>query len=212
MSMNDTSQSNEGTNDAPSADGNIVDDLSLVRAAQNGDLKAFDTLVTAHRGKIYAMIYNMLHNQADALDLTQEAFIKAWKALPKFEARSKFSTWLYRISHNVVYDHMRKKKITSAGEFNDEILTDGSIEPSARTTPREAIAPDKKMENSELAKVIKHAMEKLSPEHREAIILREIDGYDYKEIAELTESSLGTVMSRLYYARKKLQSLLQNER
>jgi len=86
--MNDTSQSNEGTNDAPSADGNVVDDLSLVRAAQNGDLKAFDTLVTAHRGKIYAMIYNMLHNQADALDLTQEAFIKAWKALPKFEARS----------------------------------------------------------------------------------------------------------------------------
>ncbi len=211
--MDDASQPPEDKSDTSSStDGAAKYEENLVKAAQNGDLNAFDELVTLHRGKIYAMIYNMIHNQADAWDLTQDAFIKAWRALPKFQARSKFSTWLYRISHNVVYDHMRKRKITSAGEFNDEILTDSSIEPSARTTPRESTAPDKKMENSELAQKIKSAMQKLSLEHRQVIILREIDGYDYKEIAEMTDSTLGTVMSRLFYARKKLQSLLKNER
>jgi len=211
MSIDDASQPPEDKSDT-STDEAAKYEENLVKAAQNGDLNAFDELVKLHRGKIYAMIYNMIHNQADAWDLTQDAFIKAWRALPKFQARSKFSTWLYRISHNVVYDHMRKRKITSAGEFNDEILTDSSIEPSARTTPRESTAPDKKMENNELAQKIKSAMQKLSLEHRQVIILREIDGYDYKEIAEMTDSTLGTVMSRLFYARKKLQSLLKNER
>lgn len=184
----------------------------LVKSAKNGDLEAFNELVTIHRGKIYAMIQNMIHNQADSWDLTQEVFVKAWRALPKFEARAKFSTWLYRISHNVVYDWMRKKKINSAGEFDDAILTDSSIEPSARTTPRESIRPDQAMQNSELAKRINDAMSKISPEHRQVITLREIEGYDYKEIAEIMDTTLGTVMSRLFYARKKLQTLLKNER
>jgi len=187
-------------------------DQILVKAAQNGDLEAFNQLVEKHRGKIYAMIQNMLHNQADAWDLTQDAFIKAWRALPKFEARAKFSTWLYRIAHNVVYDWMRKKKISSAGEFDDGILADSSIEPSARTTPREAIAPDHALQNSELGKKIASAMATLSSEHREVIMLREVEGYDYKEIAEIMETSLGTVMSRLFYARKKLQTILKHEK
>ena len=188
------------------------EEVILVKTAQNGDMEAYDKLVEIHRGKIFAMIQNMLYNQADAWDLTQEVFIKAWKALPKFESRAKFSTWLYRIAHNAVYDWMRKKKISSAGEFDDAILTDATVEPSARTTPRESVSPDKAMENSELALKIKDAMAKISPEHRQVITLREIEGYDYKEIAEIMESSLGTVMSRLFYARKKLQTLLQNER
>lgn len=188
------------------------DEIVLVKSAQNGDLDAFNSLISLHRGKIFAMIQNMLHNQADAWDLTQEVFIKAWRALPKFEARAKFSTWLYRIAHNVVYDWMRKKKITSAGEFDDAILTDASIEPSARTTPRASVAPDTALVNSELAVKINAAMEKISPEHRQVITLREIEGYDYKEIADIMESSIGTVMSRLFYARKKLQTLLKNER
>jgi len=214
MSNQDASQNyteaGESSSDSPEVD--AIDEVSLVKAAQKGELKAYDELVTIHRGKIYSMIYNMLNNQADAWDLTQEAFIKAWKALPKFEARSKFSTWLYRIAHNVVYDHMRKKKISSAGEFNDEVMADATIEPTARTTPRESISPDKQLQNSELGIKIKDAMEKLSIEHRQVIILREVEGYDYKEIAEMTDSSLGTVMSRLFYARKKLQSLLKDER
>lgn len=204
---------------SPSANSTLTDTeisesevMVLVHSAKTGDIKAFDKLVQLHRGKIFAMIQNMLHNQADAWDLTQEVFIKAWKALPKFEARSKFSTWIYRIAHNTVYDWMRKKKIQSAGEFDEKILSDATIEPSARTTPRESIAPDKAIQNQELATKIKDAMSKISPEHRQIIILREVEGYDYKEIADIIDSSVGTVMSRLFYARKKLQALLKNER
>jgi len=184
------------------------DDKVLVTAAQAGDYSAFDKLVTEHRGKIYAMIYNMVKNDADAWDLTQDSFIKAWKALPKFENRSKFSTWLYRISHNVVYDWKRKKKIQSEGELDDSIFSADRIDPSAHTAPSQPKAPDKQMEHGELRQRIKLALEKLSDVHRSVIIYREVQGMDYKEIAEIMECSTGTVMSRLFNARKKLQQLL----
>ena len=98
------------------------EDFRLVARAQQGDLSSYDALVTRHRGRIFAMIRNMIHQEADAWDLSQEVFIKAWKALPRFEAKARFSTWLYRIAHNVVYDWTRKRKIESAGELNDEIF------------------------------------------------------------------------------------------
>ena len=94
-----------------------VPDRKLIEACKNGDTQAFEVLVTRHRGKVYAMIQNMIKNEADAWDLSQEVFLKVWKALPKFEARAKFSTWLYRITHNVVYDWLRKRKIESNGEL-----------------------------------------------------------------------------------------------
>ena len=115
------------------------DDAVLVSRAQSGDYKAFDELVTRHRGKVYAMIMNMVKNDADAWDLAQDAFIKAWKALPKFENRSKFSTWLFRISHNVVYDKMRKKKIQSEGELDDQLLDANRIDMTAATAPASPI-------------------------------------------------------------------------
>ena len=187
------------------------DDAVLVSRAQSGDYKAFDELVTRHRGKVYAMIMNMVKNDADAWDLAQDAFIKAWKALPKFENRSKFSTWLFRISHNVVYDKMRKKKIQSEGELDDQLLDANRIDMTAATAPRIIQRPDQAMVGNELKERISDALNKLSPEHRETVILREVQGMDYKEIAEIMDSSIGTVMSRLFYARKKLQSLLSNE-
>lgn len=188
-----------------------VDDAVLVAQAQAGDYKAFDQLVTRHRGKVYAMIMNMVKNDADAWDLAQDAFIKAWKALPKFENRSKFSTWLFRISHNVVYDKMRKKKIRSEGELDDQLLDMNRIDMSAATAPRLEKRPDEALAGKELQERINEALSKISPEHSETIILREVQGMDYKEIAEVMGCTLGTVMSRLFYARKKLQSLLSNE-
>jgi RNA polymerase sigma-70 factor (ECF subfamily) len=193
-------------------DGSIeaeVDDTDLVKQAQAGDYTAFDALVTKHRGKVYAMIMNMVKNDADAWDLAQDSFIKAWKALPKFENRSKFSTWLFRISHNVVYDWMRKKKIRSEGEFDDELLVTNRIDMTAATAPRQSPRPDEALVGSELKREIESALNKLSPEHKETIVLREVQGMDYKEIAEIMACSLGTVMSRLFYARKKLQTLLK---
>lgn len=197
----ESSQSKERENSAN-------EDAEWVKKAQQGDTRAFDRLVTKHRGKIYAMILNMVKNDADAWDLSQEAFIKAWKALPKFEARARFSTWLFRISHNVVYDWLRKRRIESEGELDDEIFDAGRIDPGAVTTPQHDKRPDEALEQNELQQQIKEAIGKLSEEHREVILLREVQGLDYKEIAEITENSLGTVMSRLHYARKKLQTYL----
>lgn len=154
------------------------------------------------------MILNMVRNDADAWDLSQEAFIKAWKALPGFEERSRFSTWLFRISHNVVYDWLRKRRIQGEGELNDEVLDARRIDPGAATAPRQDKRPDDALEQSELRQQINEAIGKLSAEHREVILLREVQGLDYKEIAEATDNSIGTVMSRLHYARKKLQAYL----
>ena len=213
--------SNDGRNDVSQASKtpekqaqtnptDTADDIELVKKAQTGDTRAFDQLVSKHRGKIYAMIVNMLKNDADAWDLAQEAFVKAWRALPKFEGKASFSTWLFRISHNVVYDWIRKRKIEGDGELNDELFDASKIEPSAYTTPHHAPRPDQAMERDELRAQLEDAIAKLSDEHREVILLREVQGLDYKEIADISNNSLGTVMSRLYYARKKLQALLTN--
>ena len=187
------------------------EDFRLVALAQQGDMKSYDALVTRHRGKIYAMIRNMIHQEADAWDLSQEVFIKAWHALPRFEAKARFSTWIYRIAHNTVYDWARKRKIESAGELNDEIFERERIDSSSSTTPSGGESPDDSLSSSELRVKIEIALGKLSPEHREVVVLKDVQGLSYKEIAEVMSSTLGTVMSRLYYARQKLQALLKDE-
>jgi RNA polymerase sigma-70 factor (ECF subfamily) len=193
------------------AQDNPDDDLRLVVRAQGGDMRSFDTLVTRHRGRIFAMIRNMIHQEADAWDLAQEVFIKAWLALPRFEAKARFSTWLYRIAHNVVYDWTRKRKFDSVGEFNDEILARHQIDPAAMHAASAGESPDEAMAHAELRVKIEAALAKLSPEHREAVLLKDVQGLAYKEIAEVMGTSIGTVMSRLFYARQKLQSMLHHE-
>ena len=183
-------------------------DAQLIERCQSGDYTAFDELITLYRGKIYAMIFNMIRNDADAWDLSQDVFIKAWKALSKFEGRSAFYTWLYRIAHNVTYDWIRKKKIEGTGEFNDEILNEA--DPGALTAPKAYDSPDQNIQRTELRDKIKMAINSLSDDHREVILLKEVEGLSYQEIAESIGSSIGTVMSRLYYARKKLQVTLKD--
>jgi RNA polymerase sigma-70 factor (ECF subfamily) len=200
-----------GSVHADSSLDNPDDDFRLVARAQNGDLKSYDALVTRHRGRIFTMIRNMIYHEADAWDLSQEVFIKAWHALPRFEAKARFSTWLYRIAHNVVYDWTRKRKLESAGELNDVTFERERIDASSCTTPAGGEAPDVVMKQSELRARIETALNKLSPEHREVVLLKDVQGLSYKEIAEIMASSLGTVMSRLYYARQKLQVLLKDE-
>lgn len=190
------------------ADAKEPPDDVLVRQCQDGDLAAFEELVTRYRGKVYAMILNMVKNEADAWDLSQEAFIKAWKAIPRFEARSSFYTWLYRITHNVTYDWLRKQRIRAEGEFDETIQT--FMDPDARTAPKAQPSPDEKLSHTEIRERIEDALQQLSPEHRAVILLKEVDGHQYNEIAEIVGCSIGTVMSRLFYARKKLQSLLKD--
>ncbi len=190
---------------------NPLADEILVERAQAGEAGAFDELVRRHRSRVFAMIRNMIHREADAWDLAQDAFIKAWQALPRFEAKAQFSTWLYRIVHNVVYDWTRKRRPESAGEMNEELLQRERIDPASRTTPAEALRPDVALSNDELRAKIEAALGTLSPEHREVVVLKDVHGLAYKEIAEAVGCSIGTVMSRLHYARKKLQSLLKDE-
>lgn len=192
-------------------DGDEPDDEALVVRAKAGDMNAFDELVTRHRGRIFAMIRQMVKNEADAWDLAQEAFIKAWKALPRFEVKAKFSTWLYRIAHNTVYDWMRRTRPEAGGELNDEVFGEDRIEPGSLTTPSVERRPDESLQGDELREKIEAALDKLSPEHREAVMLKDVQGLAYKEIAEVMGCSLGTVMSRLHYARQKLQTLLKDE-
>lgn len=163
-------------------------------------------LVTRYRGKVYGLVFNMVRNEADAWDLAQDAFLKAWKALPRFEGQSAFFTWIYRIAHNTALDWLRAKKIESAGEFDESFEND--IAAGSATTPHGEGRPDDRLAHAELGARIQEALAQLSPEHRSVILLREVEGRSYEEIAEMAGCTLGTVMSRLFYARKKLQSLL----
>jgi RNA polymerase sigma-70 factor (ECF subfamily) len=185
-----------------------LEDLELVGRCQKGDTQAFNELVTRHRGKIYIMIYHMVHNEQDAWDLAQEGFFKAWKSLGQFRGQSSFYTWLYRISMNLSLDWLRKRQIQGGVEFNDGLEL--NIEPGAATAPCSTVAPREKMERDEVRVRINEAIERLSPEHRAAILMREVEGMPYEEIAAAQKCSLGTVMSRLFYARKKLQTMLKD--
>lgn len=185
------------------------DDLELVARSQAGDTSAFNELVTRYRNRAYAMIYNMVRNEQDAWDLAQDGFLKAWKSISRFRGQSSFYTWLYRILMNVTIDAMRRKQIEGGTEFDDQVGLQ-NIAPGAATAPKSEMEPADRMSDKEIRMRIDEAIEKLSPEHRTAIVMREIDGLEYTEIAEQMGCSLGTVMSRLFYARKKLQALLKD--
>jgi RNA polymerase sigma-70 factor (ECF subfamily) len=187
-----------------------VADPVLVKRCQAGDSEAFDELVTRYRTRIFAMIYNMVHNEQDAWDLAQDSFVKAWKSIKRFHGRSSFYTWIYRIVMNVTIDWLRKKQIKGAGlEFDDAIQLK-EVNPASKTLPKADPLPYERMERTEIRARIDNAIEQLSPEHRAVILMKETEGMQYHEIAESLGCSIGTVMSRLFYARKKLQTLLKD--
>ncbi|HXA08478.1 MAG TPA: sigma-70 family RNA polymerase sigma factor [Chthoniobacterales bacterium] len=187
-----------------------VPELDLVKQAQAGDTEAFDQLVSRFRNRVFGMIYNMVHNEQDAWDLAQDSFLKAWKSIARFRGQSSFYTWIYRIVMNVTIDWLRKKQVQGAGaEFDDAIqLTE--IDPASRTVPHAGALPHERMEQKEIRVRIDAAIAQLSPEHRAVILMKEIEDMQYHEIAESLGCSIGTVMSRLFYARKKLQNLLRD--
>jgi RNA polymerase sigma-70 factor (ECF subfamily) len=187
-----------------------IPELDLVRQAQTGDTTAFDQLVRRYRTRIFGMIYNMVHNEQDAWDLAQDSFVKAWKSIGRFRGQSSFYTWIYRIVTNVTIDWLRKKQVKGGGAEFDEAVQLNEIEPGSRTVPRAEAAPHEQMEQAEIRGRIDAAIAELSPEHRAVILLKEIEGMQYHEIAESLGCSIGTVMSRLFYARKKLQNLLRD--
>jgi RNA polymerase sigma-70 factor, ECF subfamily len=187
-----------------------VSDLDLVKRCQGGETEAFDELVTRYRTRIFGMIYNMVHSEQDAWDLAQDSFVKAWKSIGRFRAQSSFYTWIYRIVMNVTIDWLRKKQVKGVGAEFDDSIQMKEIDPAARTLPKPDALPYEGMQRSEVRAQIDQAIAQLSPEHRAVILMKEIEDMQYHEIAESLGCSIGTVMSRLFYARKKLQNLLKD--
>jgi RNA polymerase sigma-70 factor, ECF subfamily len=184
-------------------------DIDLVKRCQAGDASAYNDLITRYRNRAYNMIYGMVQNEQDAWDLTQEGFLKAWRSIRGFKGKSSFYTWLYRIMTNVTIDSLRRKGIDGEMEFDDRIAP-ANVEPGSRTTPSSVPLPYRTIEQREIRQRIDDAIAKLSPEHRSVIVMKEIEDLQYSEIAEILNCSIGTVMSRLFYARKKMQSLLRD--
>jgi RNA polymerase sigma-70 factor (ECF subfamily) len=187
-----------------------VPELDLVRQAQEGDPEAFDQLVSRFRTRVFGMIYNMVHNEQDAWDLAQDSFVKAWKSIARFRGQSSFYTWIYRIVMNVTIDWLRKKQVKGGGAEFDDTIQLKEIDPASRTVPHADALPHERMVHQEIRVRIDAAIAQLSPEHRAVILMKEIEDMQYHEIAESLGCSIGTVMSRLFYARKKLQNLLRD--
>lgn len=182
----------------------------LVEKAKAGDSEAFDQLVARYRNRVFGMIYNMVHNEQDAWDLAQDSFLKAWKSIGRFRGQSSFYTWIYRIVMNVTIDWLRKKQVKGTGaEFDDQIALK-EIDPASRTVPKAGALPHERMQHAEIRGRIEEAIAQLSPEHRAVILMKEMEDMQYHEMAESLGCSIGTVMSRLFYARKKLQNLLRD--
>jgi RNA polymerase sigma-70 factor (ECF subfamily) len=172
------------------------EDLELVHRSQAGDTEAFGELVTKYRAKIYAMLYGMVRNENDAWDIAQEGFLQAWRSIHKFEGRSSFYTWLYRLTVNLAIDSLRRKGCRVEVELDDAI-------------PCSLPNPCTNYRRTEISEHISAALAQLSPEHRAVIVLKEIEDLQYQEIADILNISIGTVMSRLFYGRRKLQSILR---
>ena len=183
----------------------VADDKALVAAAQKGDMVAFEELVARHRDKIYARAFSMMRNEDEAVDLSQEAWVKGWQRLKQFQGESSFVTWMTRIVINLCLDQLRKQKRQRAESIEqlDEEL--GGVE---RQMPTVTINPTEGLERSELRARIDRALNQLSYEHRTVLILHEFEDLEYKEIAKRMECSIGTVMSRLFYARRKMANLM----
>ena len=186
-------------------DHSSADDRALVQAAQQGDMRAFEELVARHRDKIYARAYSMMRNEEAAIDLSQEAWVKGWQRLAQFHGDSSFGTWMTRVVINLCLDALRKQKRqrTESMEAIDE--ESGGVE---RQMPVVTINPTAGLERIELRQRIDKALGQLSNEHRTALVLHEFEEMEYKEIAKVMDCSIGTVMSRLFYARRKMAVLL----
>ena len=187
--------------DYPSAD-----DVQLVGWAKGGETEAFEQLVHRHRDKIFARAMIMMRNEEEAMDFSQEAWVKGWQRLHQFQGDSSFATWMTRIVINVCLDELRKKKRMRAESIEEMNEESGGVE---RQMPVQLVNPTEGLESTELRQRIDEALGKLSEAHRTVILLHEFEGLEYKDVAKRVGISIGTVMSRLFYARRRLASLLQ---
>ena len=182
---------------------------SLVSRAQSGDFAAFDSIMLLYRERLYSVIYNMTFNHEDAADLSQEAFVKAFRSLKKFKGKSSFFTWLYRIGVNITLSHLKRKKTRRFLSFDQISEENGSGKEFDKFSSSESSSVRNTLLN-ELHEKLNEALRKLSDKHRTIVVLYEIDGLSHREIATIMKCTEGTVRSRLHYAKIQLQSLLSD--
>jgi len=189
------------------------EDAKLVAAAKAGDAQAFRTLVEQNQGRLFAVAFGMLRDRDEAMDVVQDALIKAHRKLADFEGNAAFSTWLYRICVNLCIDKKRsqaRRKSVDLDEARSHELSDDTLYADAEITPKiSGTNPLKNMADSELGAQIGKALATLTDEHRAVLLLREVEGMSYEEIAESLGVPKGTVMSRLFHARKNMQKELR---
>jgi RNA polymerase sigma-70 factor (ECF subfamily) len=202
--MSDSTQPLEPS--ATSAKSEEVSEETLVRRAKRGDLKSYDELIKRYQQRIYATIYHMTSNHEDANDLAQESFIKAYQALASFKGGSSFYTWLYRIAVNKTINFLKQRKNRTHMSLND-LDFNAEHDPDlmaliSHKTPRRDAGL------SELQEKLNAALMKLSEPHRLVMVLHDVQGQSHEEIAKVMDCNIGTVRSRLFYARQQMQSEL----
>lgn len=185
-----------------------AEEMDLVKRAQQGDMGAYDDLVRRYQERIYATVYHMTSNHEDANDLAQEAFIKAFQALKSFKGGSSFYTWIYRIAVNKTINFLKQRKnrvqvSLNDLDFNAEHDPDLVALISDKTPRRDAGL-------AELQEKLNAALQKLSDHHRLVVTLHDVQGLSHEEIANVMDCNIGTVRSRLFYARQQLQAYLSD--
>jgi len=181
-------------------------DLAVVKQVQAGDVAAFDQLIVKYRERVFGVVYNLTANREDAADLTQDAFIKAFQSINRFQGTCSFFTWLYRIAVNTTLSHLRKNRLRSF--FSLESLQEENVNTQILEQLTDKKGADRDTYLQELKEKLNEALQKLSIPHRTVITLFEIDGLSHAEIAEVMGCSEGTVRSRLHYAKQFLQGEL----
>jgi RNA polymerase sigma-70 factor (ECF subfamily) len=174
-----------------------LSDEELVRLSQKGDLKAFGILVERYQKRVFAVASGLVQDAEEARDLTQESFIRAYQAIETFRGVARFYTWIYRITVNLCMDHFRKQAAERSNLAAEQPLDSDPVTPDSVAAQRE------------MNQAVHQAIQALPADQRTVIILRELEGLSYKEIAGVMDCSMGTVMSRLFYARKRLRELLK---
>lgn len=187
-----------------------MDDLTLVKRVRSGDQRAFRTLVERYQRKVYSVALGMLKDKEEAMDVSQEAFVKVYKYLDHFKGDSSFYTWLYRITVNICIDVIRKRG-SGRGEdveFDESLAHDTAEAQIGALGSRLGTNPQKSALRRELADKIQEALEQVPEKHRAILLLREIEGLSYEELSKILDIPKGTVMSRLFHARAKVQKIL----
>jgi len=183
-------------------------DWEIIKKVQAGDVSAFDQLILKYRERVYSVVYNLCGNREDGADLAQTTFIKAFQSINRFQGQASFFTWLYRIAVNATLTHLRKNRLRTFFSFDRISEEDRSSEVIEALTDK--TGADRELFVKELQEKLNEALQKLSIKHRMVITLFEIDGLSHSEIAEIMGCSVGTVRSRLHYAKQLLQAELQS--